>query len=122
MKLTKREKWALWSLLEFPIYRYLMANAVQRLDAGEKAQRHIEISKIIANFIFTCEDNNYKVNNTWLIIHDYLAEVLTDRMDEVIGFPINTPLYGNEFDLLAKKFFDIIVKHFEQIEKLIKRK
>jgi len=122
MILSKREKWALWSMLEFIINRYLMSNAIQRLDAGEKVQRHIEMSKIIAQFIFTCDEHSFEVNKSWLAIHDYLAEILTNKMDEVIEFPVNEPLYGKEvFDILAKRFFNIIIKNFNQIEVIAKQ-
>ena len=122
MKLSKRERWALWSLLEFTINRYLMANTAQRLDPGERAQRHVEMSKIIAQFIFTCDEEAREVCKSWLSIHDYLAEILTDRMDEIIEFPINEPLYGSGvFSILAKRFFDVIVKNFGHIETIAKQ-
>ena len=38
-KLTKREIWALKTMLEFDIARYLMANSCQRLDGAEKAEQ-----------------------------------------------------------------------------------
>jgi hypothetical protein len=114
--ITNREKYLLWKALTFDINRYLMANSCQRLDGYEKAERHINISKIMAEFILM--RSNLEVNELD-IVHDYLAEILTNRMDEVIGFPINTPLYGNDYDPLARKFFEIIINNMQNIENLI---
>lgn len=114
-KLTDREKWALRQLLDFDIRRYLMANSVQRLDGAEKADRHIKISKTLCRFVL-CDNEDYMFD----VVHDFLADVLTDRMDEVIGFPIHTPLYGDAYDSLADKFFEVVVNYFDEIEKIIK--
>jgi hypothetical protein len=113
-KLTDREKWALRELLDFDIRRYLMANSIQRLDGAEKADRHIKISKTLCKFVL-CDDTD----RMSIEVHDFLADILTDKMDEVIGFPIHTPLYGEDYDILADKFFDVIVENFDEIEKIV---
>lgn len=114
--ITNREKWALRELLEFDINRYLMANSAQRLDGSEKAKRHINISKTLCNFVLAGDKYSW---DAVLSVHDYLADILTDRMDEAIGFPIHIPLYGDAYDPLADKFFEVIINHFEEIEKLV---
>ena len=40
-------------------------------------------------------------------------------MDEVIGFPINKPLYGSDYRPLEKKFFDVIINHLDEIENIV---
>jgi hypothetical protein len=118
MELTKREKWALGYILEFDIARYLMANSCQRLDGDEKADRHIRMSKKICWFIFA---EKYGIDRksfakAYVAMHDFLADILTDRMDEVIGFPINTPLYGSDYNDLKDKFLQVIIDKFKEIE------
>lgn len=53
-------------------------------------------------------------------VHDYLAEILTDRMDEVIGFPIHEKIY--DYDEYVQRFFDVIVQHIGDIERIIHAK
>lgn len=113
---TKREKFLLWKLMNFDIHRYLMSNSCQRLDGAEKADRHIKISKLLVEYITIDE---HKVDDLWKPVHDYLADILTDRMDEIIGFPIDKPLYGDDYDLLAEKFFSVIIKHMTEIEQVV---
>ena len=114
--ITEREKFLLRKEMDFHIHRYLMANSCQRLDGAEKADRHIKISKLLVEYITT---DAQKVYDLWKPVHDYLADILTDRMDEVIGFPINKPLYGDDYDLLAEKFFSVIIEHMPKIEQVV---
>jgi hypothetical protein len=116
--ITKREKFLLRKELDFHINRYLMANSCQRLDGCEKADHHIAISKILVGFI-TCDARKEKSSPVWKNVHDYLADILTDRMDEVIGFPIHTPLYGDMYTPLAEKFFSVIINHLSDIERIV---
>lgn len=112
--MTEREKWLLRQMLSFSIRRYLMANSCQRLDAAEKAEMHVKIAEDITRFVFI--GDRYKTNVAKMAVHDFLADILTDRMDEVIGFPINTPLFGSAYDPLEEKFFNVIVDHMAEIE------
>jgi len=116
--ITDREKFLLRKEMDFDIHRYLMANSCQRLNGGEKADHHIAISKILVGFI-TCDEVKQERSPVWKNVHDFLADILTDRMDEVIGFPIHTPLYGDMFTPLADKFFSVIIKHLAEIEQLV---
>ena len=106
--------------MDFHIHRYLMANSCQRLNGDEKADHHIAISKILVGFI-TCDESKEKCYPIWKNVHDYLADILTDRMDEVIGFPIHTPLCGDAYNPLVEKFFNVIVNHIHGIEQIINR-
>lgn len=124
MKLTKRETWLLKDMLSFDITRYLMANSCQRLDSGEKADRHISMSKILCRFILAGVvkmPNEIEIGTTgaWNEVHDYLADILTDRMDEVIGFPIYKELYGSDYDIFEERFFQTIIDHIDEIEKIV---
>ena len=118
MKITPRERWALKELLEFNIHRYLLAISPHRRDGGERAQRHISISEIIGKFL-TLGDVRYEIKPGWRLIHDYLADVLTDRMDEVIGFPLKGQIYTEDYKQLTEKFFQVIVDHLGEMEKLV---
>lgn len=110
-------------LLDFHCIRYMMCNAKGREDGAEKADVHLRISTALCNFIL-CEgtprdEDTYNVNECVHPVHDYLADILTDRMDEVIGFPWQRSLHAEEFDEYAKKFFNVILDHISEINDLI---
>ena len=116
--MTTKERFLLKKLLSFDVSRYLMANSCQRLDGVEKAERHIKIATTIYEYI-KCKmllDGNFA---EMMIIHDFIGEKLTDRMDEVIGFPINEELYGSDYDELHRKFIRTIFSLMPEMIKLI---
>ena len=115
---AKQSMWALKELLWFSINRYIMVNSCQRFDGAEKAKRHLEISKILTRFIY-CNKHFDNEGDITIKIHDYLSEILTSKMDEVIGYPIETPAYDNE--LYSNRFFDVIKKNFNKIEEISKQ-
>ena len=118
MKVTKRERFMLFEALDFTIHRYLLANTYGREDGHEKAQRHMEISGILVGFIRCQRYDEIRHFHIMKEVHDYLAEILTDRMDEVIGFPIfERP---HDYDELVKKFFNVIMNNIDKIEKIVK--
>jgi hypothetical protein len=118
MNVTKRERFLLKELLNFDINRYLMANTHGRNDGHEKAEKHIAISKTLVGYI-TCSASSAKDPRLWRKVHDYLADVLTNKMDEVIRFPVDTPVRGAEYQEYVEKFFDFIINEMSNIEKLI---
>ena len=118
MKLTEREKFMLFQSLEFEIHRYLMANTFGREDGIEKAERHMNISRILVSFILCTKYIELKHFEIMHEVHDYLAEILTDRMDEVIDFPIDRRIY--DYDEYVWKFFNVIIEHINKIEGIIK--
>lgn len=118
--LTKRDIWFLHYLLDFPIIRYMMCNARNRHDGAEKADVHFEISSKLAMFLL-CEGtqrDNDSVNifNTKIPIHDFLATVLTDSMDEVIGYPIDKDLYSEDFAFYGERFFNVVVSYLPVLD------
>ena len=117
MKLTKREKFMLFQALNYEIHRYFLSCTFGREDSNEKAERHINISNIILSFI-NAKPYNIKEHEASMEIHDYLAEILTDRMDEVIGFPLDRRPY--DYDELVNKFFNVIIDHIDNIERIVK--
>lgn len=118
MRVSKREKFMLFQALEWEIHRYLMSNTYGREDGVEKAERHMNISAIIFSFITLKKYHEIHDFPKMKVIHDYLAEILTDRMDEVIGFPIYKEIH--DYDDLVLKFFNVIIDHINDIEKLVK--
>ena len=124
-KLTNREKWALSKLLDFDVARYLMANSCQRLDGAERAQRHLAISKTLCEFVLsnhkfkTLDELEMAVLETQMEVHNLMAQLLTDRMDEKIGFPVNTPLCGGDYDELKVKFMQELFNHFDDYEVVV---
>ena len=118
MKITKREKFMLFQALEWEINRYLMSNTYGREDGNERAERHMNISAIILSFITLKKYHEIHDFPKMKVIHDYLAEILTDRMDEIIDFPIDRRIY--DYDEYTLKFFNVIIEHINDIEKLVK--
>lgn len=117
--MTKREKVLLYSILKFDIIRYLLSNTHGRHDPVEKADRHMEISGIIFSYIFAREYNELKDWPIMMKIHDYLAEILTDKLDEAIGFPIYKESHEIDYDEYAKRFFNFIVENMNNIKENI---
>ena len=108
----------LFQALEMDIHRYLMSNTYGREDPIEKAERHMNISRILVCFVLCTKYIELKHFEIMHEVHDYLAEILTDRMDEVIDFPINKKIY--DYDEYVWKFFNVIIEHINKIEKIVK--
>ncbi len=97
-------KQALWLASELAVNRYLMSCADGRWNGAEKAERHDELCRLyVAVFRGVHTD---KVREThaldWSLVHD-ATQVLTDSMDDEIGFPITGM---PDYDALAPKFFE----------------
>lgn len=120
MRITKREKVLLYILLEFDIHRYLLSNTYNRHDPIEKAERHMQISSVIFSYIFAREYNELKDWEIMMQIHDCLAEILTNRLDEVIGFPIDKESCEIDYHEFGKRFFNVIVENMDKIKEYIK--
>ncbi len=124
MKLTNREIWILHKLLDFDITRYLMANSCQRIDAEEKADLHIRMSKTLCAFVMSmktvdAEEIYDAESNSWKHVHDFLSDILTGRLDEAIDFPLTTPLYGSDYNPFHVRFFQTIVDNMDKIEEIV---
>lgn len=106
---TKHEKLAVqlshacWLLMQFPIHRYLMSNAHGRWDGAEKAQRHMELCQIVVAVTRGIELEDVRQTNEadYEAVHHKTQE-LTDHLDEVIGFPLES---DPNYDSLAAMFF-----------------
>ena len=103
-------------LLMLPVYRYLHANEFEKWDGHEKADQHIKISTKILEFL-GIDEGDYIDQAT--IIHDYLRDVLTDRMDEVIGFPTERSIDTSERNALISKFVDVVWDNLDEMKKLL---
>lgn len=98
---------ACWIGLEFHIIRYLMANTAGRLDGAEKSERHREICRFYiaigsGDHPDVAIRNNMDAHKT---LHRLTQDILTDRMDEVIGFPLEST--HPDYDMLSEKFFGV---------------
>lgn len=118
-----REKHMLHMLLAFPIQRYLLAN-----EWGEMLERsdwHLRIAKIICHYMTasggysTIRNINDEWPRGWKQVHTWLQDVLTDRMDEVIGFPIGRRPRSDERAELCQKFFDFIWDNRQKLYDII---
>lgn len=86
------------------IARYLMANAEGRLDGYEKAQKHMELCEFYVLAVLGVKKTGIGVCDHFDKLHRDTQEALTDRLDEVIGFPLKgRPDYSD----LLPKFFEV---------------
>ncbi|HEX7330347.1 MAG TPA: hypothetical protein VF290_02540 [Pyrinomonadaceae bacterium] len=89
---------------EWIIDRYLMSNALNRIDPAEKAERHIQLCKFYVAAVRGCSLDNAMSDfeDDFDRLHDESQE-LTSSLDTEIGFPLDqTPDYAN----LNPKFFE----------------
>lgn len=95
---------ACWLYCQTLIHRYLMANAQGRWDGAEKAQRHRELCcfYVAAHVGLSDPDGALLCVSEYQAVHEATQE-LTDRMDEVIGFPLSG---RPDYDTLAPLFFE----------------
>ena len=114
MKLTKREKYMLSAALDFPVHRYLLANTYGREDPCERAQRHLEIARVLTEFVLCRRCHEFMDHAKIKCVHDYLAEILTDNMDKVIAFPVfERP---KDYDEMVRRFIEVIINNMEAIK------
>ncbi|SFF33342.1 hypothetical protein [Paracidovorax wautersii] len=102
-------KHSLWLALEHTVNRYLMSNAHGRQSGAEKAQRHDELCcHYVATFRQTSLDKVKRTHeDEYQRVREHTRQ-LTDHLDTVIGFPLNsTPDYED----LASKFFTAFHLH-----------
>lgn len=97
---------ALWLMTEFYVNRYLMANAHGRRDGAEKAEQHQNLCErfIAVYFCVSRDDVRMEYEAQYQDVHTATQDALTDRLDEVIGFPLDS---RPDYDTLAPVFFDV---------------
>ena len=118
----------LWLLMDRHVRRYLLVNTRGREDGGEKAEHHIRMSYIyVASRMGTSIDLAPRITfkraglyseTLYKHIHDR-TQVLTNHMDEVIGFPLEEgvrPNYPELAPLFFKEFIRIADEAFEEVE------
>lgn len=104
-------KQACWLHCKPIIERYLMSNAHQRYDGTEKAVRHGELCRFYVAVIKGVDDVDLArsaYEQAYQAVHTG-TQALTDYLDEVIGFPLEstpdydslTPLFFEQFHRLA---------------------
>lgn len=93
----------------FTIGRYLMCNAQGRWNGVEKAQRHIQLCQFYVAAVRGFDDaEKVEIDSEDFKAVRKATQKLTDRMDEVIGFPLeSTP----DYDKLEPIFFE----HFHNL-------
>ena len=99
-----RFKQACWLSLEFSVHRYLMSNAKGRWNGAEKAHCHIELSTFYVAAVRGVSRDEVRMDfeDDFKAVHDR-TQALTDNLDEVIGFPLES---DPDYDTLAPKFFE----------------
>jgi len=97
---------ACWLGVRFAIARYLMANLRSRLNGAEKAERHRELCSFYTA-VLTGEDQDRAAAfqpEVYGAVHRRTQGVLTDRLDESIGFD---PDGGSDHVANMRAFFEI---------------
>lgn len=108
MKFSKREEFMLWRLLEFPLHRYLLSFRKGCGNGYERAERHIEISKILWE-VWNVRTALPEHHGEWMAIHDLIADKITDHLPRIIGFDPTVDL-EYDWDILTDKFFRKLTK------------
>lgn len=105
MKLNKRETFMLWKLLEFHMHRYLLTFV--RKQGYERAERHIEMSKVLWE-VQNCATATPDKFREWMDIHDLIADKITNHLPRTIGFDMDAE--EHDWDILTDRFFKCILK------------
>lgn len=93
---------ALHLLLDFPAVRYLMCNTHGRLNGGEKAEKHIQMTDVMCKVFVPKKQRQLR-----MFIHDWTQQ-LTSNLDTEIGFPIDDP--HPDYDRLTPLFIDRFIE------------
>ena len=109
-------KSACWLRTSFSIGRYLMSNAHGRWNGAEKALYHRELCKFYVAAVRGFDDEGLVdlCGEDFNAVHKSTQQ-LTDRMDEVIGFPLDSapdyaklePLFFEHFHTLAMQALQV---------------
>lgn len=122
--MTKREKHLLWIMLNFSISRYILINMPSR-SSTERSDLHFYISKILCHYI-TSDGGIWTIRNLSdeyprgvFEVHSWIAEHITDRMNESIGFIIDRDMTHDEQHECVVKFFNLLCDNIDEIENVI---
>jgi len=89
--------------MEFDIHRYLIANSHGVCDGAAKAHHHLNLCRMYVASKKLCRtDEVDDVSDYFESIHSS-TQRLTDNMDTLIEFPIDSK---PDYDELAPKFFE----------------
>lgn len=122
--MENREKHLLWLILYRTISRYILINMPGR-EYWERADLHFFISKMLCHYIlmdggiWTIRGLDDECPKGWIEIHDWIADNITDRMDETIGFVIDRQMSREEQDKCIRIFFDLLCKNIDVMAKII---
>lgn len=54
-------------------------------------------------------------------VHDWIANNITDRMDETIGFVVDRQMTHEEQGICTRKFFELLCANIDEIAKVVIR-
>lgn len=99
-------KTAVFELMGFSAARYLLSHSAGRENGAEKAQRHLEMSRM---FVRVWHGPLADLQEWELVqkVHDETAKDLTNRMDEVIGFDRKAHIGEDVVQRFMEKFWTI---------------
>lgn len=114
---SDREKFLLRRSLELPSFHYLRACTHYAGDGHVKAENHLSMAETLTEFL-TLRPFENELADIQRLIHDE-TQLLTDYLDERIGLPLETPLYGNEWDEYVDKFITAIIEMLPDLKKKV---
>lgn len=103
-------KHACWLALQRECAQYLIANSHGRRDGAMKAHWHMELCKFYTSVANGGSDPDYirrEHEEVYQRVHNHTQQ-LTDRLDEVIGFPLKE---RPDYDVMLPRFFE----HFHRL-------
>lgn len=124
--MTEREKHLLWMILNKAISRYILIN-MPGCGCGERADLHIYMSKILCHYVlmdgglWTIRGLDDEYPKGWKEVHDWIANHITDKMDETIGFVIDRQMTHKEQSICIRKFFELLCANIDEIVKVVIR-
>lgn len=98
---------AMYMHTERAIHRYLLVHTPGRADGGEKATRHMEITKAVVGTLLGIEEEMVakEAYNATMDTHDATQE-LTAHLQTCINMPLDIHSSVLDFDKFGQLFFD----------------
>lgn len=108
-EVTVHQAWALFRQAlyvgtEHYCLRYLMCNSAGRQDGCQKAHNHAMLCQLVVAAVHGCNPDLVRRyhESDYQAVHSR-TQALTDNLDAVIGFPLET---RPDYDALTPLFFD----------------
>lgn len=112
-------------ILEHDLFRYILINTPMSINASERADIHMRISKILCHYIladggvWTIRNLDDEYPQGWREVHDWIANNITDKMDETIGFVLDRIMTHGEMNKCKHRLFDLLIDNMDELSLLV---